>query len=96
MYTVEIFHHRKSFYKDDVDAETVLIESKNFKTRKSAKEYVENKLRGKSAKNIYKELHKGDEPSYYCYSTGYTWFNECTGDDEEEYYNYFIKKTVVH
>ena len=96
MYTVEIKHHRKTYYRGDVDSETVLIESKNFKTRKTAKEYVENRLSGKPQKNIRKHLHKGDTPSYYIYFTGGSWFNECTGDDEDEYYEYIIKKATIH
>lgn len=94
MYTVEIRHHCKTYTNGDVDAEFKLIESKNFKTRAAGKEYIENKLKYKS--NVTKRWHKGDEPSYCYWHTGESWHNECTGEMEDEYYQYKLIKTKIH
>lgn len=94
MYTVEIRHHCKTYTRGDVDADFQLIESKNFKTRTAGKEYIENKLKYKS--NVRKTWHKGDEPSYCYWFTGESWHNECTGEMEDEYYQYKLMKTKVN
>lgn len=95
MYEVTIYHHRKTYTRGDVDAEFVMTAKETFKTRTAAKAYIENKLKGKPAKDVYRDYHKGDEASRCYYYTGYTWFNECTGDDEKEYYQYTLKKAKV-
>ena len=94
MYTVEIRHHCKTYTRGDVDSEFKLIESKNFKTRTAGKEYIETKLKYKS--NVTKRWHKGDEPSYCYWHTGESWHNECTGEMEDEYYQYKLMKTKIH
>lgn len=93
MYEVTVCHHRKTYTRGDVDAEFVMTAKETFKTRTAAKTYIENRLKGKPAKSVYRDYHKGDEPSRCYYYTGETWFNECTGDDEKEYYVYTLKKT---
>ena len=47
MYTVKEWHCRPTYRKGDLEAEEVVINSTPFKTRKAAKEFIENKLRGK-------------------------------------------------
>ena len=47
MYTVKEWHCRPTYRRGDLEAEEVVINVTTFKTRKAAKEFIENKLRGK-------------------------------------------------
>ena len=90
MYKVEVYHYREAWFKGDLEDEEVLLRSELFKTRKSAKDYIESKVKGKI--NVVKRYHKGDEPSYVHYFTGYKWQHENTGETCHEYYTYKLEK----
>jgi hypothetical protein len=90
MYKVEVYHYRETFVRGDLEDETVLIKSELFKTRKSAKEYIEDQVRGKSG--VTKSYHKGNETSYVWYHTGHKWINENTGETCHECYTYTLDK----
>lgn len=90
MYTVKECHCRPTYRKGDLEAEEVVINATTFKTRKEAKNYIENKLRGK--KDIWRDYHKGNEKSYCGYSTGKTWVHENTGETYTERFSYTLEK----
>jgi len=90
MYKVECYHYREAWVKGDLEDESVLVFSELFKTRKAAKEYIENKVRGKS--NVSRSYHRGAETSYVWYHTGHKWIHENTGETCEECYTYTIDK----
>ena len=91
MYTVTVHHHDKDWRNGDLEDKFELIDSRNFKTRKAAKDWIEGQLcrmRG----TIRMDWHKGDHPSYgYCF-TGVTWQHENSGEQMEEYYQYTLRK----
>lgn len=88
-YLVELWHHRPTYRRGDLEDETVIIENKTFKTRKEGKEFIEKRIRGKEAKCVWR---KGDKPSYCYYFTGKTWIHENTGEECLEEFTYFLKK----
>lgn len=92
MYTVTVHHHDKDWRRGDLEDKFELIESKNFKTKKEAKEYIESKLSGKPPISVTRYLHTGDKPSHYYYFTGVTWQHENSGEQMQEYYQYTLKK----
>ena len=93
MYTVTLHHHTKAWRRGDLEDDFILEESKNFKTRTAAKDYILSKVRGKK---VQENWHKGDLPSYVLYFIGNTWQHENSGEQMEEYYQYTLKKAVVH
>ena len=94
MYKVETYHHKKEWRNGDLEDGFELIESKLFKTRTSAKDYIESKLRYKNP--VTRNYHKGDQTSYCVWFTGNTWIHENTGEKMEEYYQYTLKKAKVN
>ena len=93
MYKVEVYHYREAIVKGDLEDESVLIQSELFKTRKSAKEWIENKVRGKSG--VTKSYHKGDQASYVWHHTGHIWRHENSGEICHECYTYKLEKAKV-
>lgn len=73
-----------------MEAEEVVISIATFKTRKAAKEFIENELRGK--RDTWRRYHKGNEKSWCGYYTGKTWVHENTGETCRESHTYFIGK----
>lgn len=94
MYTVTVHHHTKAYRRGDLEDNLELIDSRNFKTRKAAKDFIERNISGK--KNVWRRYHKGDEMSSCGYFTDVTWVNENTGEDMQEYYQYLLKKAKVY
>lgn len=90
MYTVKEWHCRPTYRKGDLEAEEVVINATTFKTRKEAKNYIENKLKGK--KDIFRNYHKGNERSYCGYYTDKTWIHENTGDTYKEHFTFELLK----
>lgn len=91
MYTVTVHHHDKDWRRGDLEDKFELIDSKNFKTRKAAKDWIESQLARKSGTKRT-DWHKGDHPSYaYCW-TGVTWQHENSGEQMEEYYQWTLIK----
>lgn len=93
MFIVETRHHKKEWRKGDLEDALELEETKHFKTRKAAKEYVESKLRYRN--NVQRYYHSGDTPSNCYYFTGMTWTHENTGEKMEEYYQYTMQKVKL-
>ncbi len=94
MYQVTVHHHDKDIVRGDLEDKFELIASELFKTRKSAKDWIEGQLARKSGTK-FREYHKGDEPSRcYCY-TGVKWQHENSGEMMEEYYVYTLKKAKL-
>lgn len=84
-YKVEIWHHMPVYRRGDLESDTE-YSYHTLKTRKEAKELIENRLR--RLKNVKRDYHKGLTPSN-CYGwTGKTWTNENTGEQEEEVYRF--------
>ena len=94
MYQVTIHHHDKDWRNGDLEDKFELIDKRFFKTRTSAKEYIEQQLQGKGT--IRMEWHKGDEPSYAYRWTGVTWQHENSGEQMEEYYQYTLRKSKLN
>lgn len=90
MYTVKEWHCRPTYRKGDLEAENVVINVTTYKTRTEAKNYIENKLRGK--KDSWREYHKGNKTSYCGYSTDKTWVHENTGETCTERFSYILEK----
>lgn len=92
MYTVKEWHCRPTYRKGDLEAENVVINVTTFRTKRAAKEFIENKLRGK--KEAWREYHKGNETSYCGYYTGKTWVHENTGDTYKESFTFELSKGI--
>ena len=90
MYEVKVYHYRECYRRGDLEDETVLVKNEIFKTRKSAKEYIEREVRGKS--NVERYYHRGNEPSYVHRFTGHTWIHENSGEKCEEYFTWELTK----
>lgn len=93
MYKVVEKHFRPTYRRGDLEAEVAIIDTKVFRTRKAAKEYIEGRLRGR--KDAWRHYHKGDTSSWAGYSTGKTWVHENTGETCEETFNYELSKVEV-
>ena len=94
MYQVTVHHHDKDWRNGDLEDKFELIRQENFKTRKAAKEFIEDQLAHQRG-DIQMAWHKGDVPSYcYCF-TGVTWQHENSGEEMEEYYQYTLKKVKL-
>ena len=90
MYTVKEWHCRPTYRKGDLEAEEVVINSTPFKTRKAAKEFIENKLRGK--KDTWRRYHKGNEKSFCRYYTDKTWIHATHGETYRESFPFELAK----
>ena len=94
MYVVTVHHHTKDWRNGDLEDKLELIDSKNFKTRKAAKEFIESNLRGKI--KVFRNYRKGTETSWCGYYTGVKWQHENSGEMMEEYYQYTLKKAKLN
>ena len=90
MYKVVEKHFRPTYRRGDLEAETVIIDTKVFRTRKAAKEFIENKLRGK--KDTWRRYHKGNENSFCGYYTDKTWIHENNGETYRESFTFELAK----
>lgn len=90
-YLVEVKHYRPAYRRGDLEDELIIETTRTFKTRKEAKDYIENNF-PRDSKGGYKDYHKGIQPSYCKYFTGRTWIHENTGEKCEEYYMFVLKK----
>jgi hypothetical protein len=95
MYQVTVHHHDKDIVRGDLEDKFELLHSTNFATRRAAKAYIEDKLKNKPSKQVRRDYHKGNEPSYCYYFTGVTWQHENSGEQMEEYYLYTLKKVKL-
>ncbi len=95
MYQVLVHHHDKDIVRGDLEDKFELMYCLNFTTRKAGKAYIEDKLKNKPDKQVYRDYHKGDEASYCYYYTGVTWQHENSGEMMEEYYQYTLKKAKL-
>lgn len=91
MFKVEVFHNRPCYRRGDLEEETVVVDCKLFKTRTSAKDYIEKQLTGKQ--NVSRSYHRGNTPSTCSYYTNKTWTNENTGEPCNEYFVYKLIKS---
>lgn len=90
MYLVTIYHNHPEVIKGDTGQKLEMINQKTFKTRIEAKAFIEDNLYNKD--KVRRDYHKGNLTSRCIYFTGKTWFNECTGDTNDEYYQYEMCK----
>lgn len=92
MYIVYEYHTKPGYINGDLGGETVMKNATVFKTRKTAKEYIESRL--SKYQNVKKNYHKGDEVSR-CYGfTGKTWQNENSGETCSECFSFELSKVV--
>lgn len=91
VYKVEVRHRTKCWRKGDLEDELKLVDTHLFKTKKAAKEYIEDQLKGKT--KVFRDYYKGDERSRCCYFTGQEWVNENSGETIYEYYQFDMFKT---
>ena len=94
MYQVKVYHHDKDWVKGDLEDKMELIAKELFKARRSAKNYIENDLKGK--KNVLRDYHIGDKKSYCYYFTGVKWQHENSGEIMQEYYMYVLEKAKIN
>lgn len=94
MYQVEVYHHDKDIVRGDLEDKFELIAKESFKTRQSAKNYIESRMARYSGTK-FKEYHKGDKPSYCYVYTGVKWQHENSGEPMEEYYMYKLEKAKL-
>lgn len=90
MYKVIKLHHKPFYRNGDLEDTTEIVDTKVFKTRKGAKDFIEKELCGKS--NPYRSYHKGNEISICQYHTGKTWVHENTGETCHEFFIYKMFK----
>ena len=95
MYKVVTKKNESYTYKGDLTSRVVVIDTLVFSTRKSAISYIEKKLNTRGFKDISREYHKGDKESICIAHTGNSWFNEGTGEVEQEVYNFILTKEKV-
>ena len=95
MYQVTIHHHDKAWRNGDLEDDLILIAQECFKTRTDAKMFIERDVATKRCNVIHRQYHKGDEPSKVFAYTGMTWEHENTGEMQEEYYRYVLKKVKL-
>jgi hypothetical protein len=95
MWQVTIHHHDKAWLKGDLCDDLFLIAQECFKTRTAGKKFIEDDLPKRHCKVIHRQYHKGDEPSSVWAYTGMTWEHENTGELQEEYYRYVLKKVKL-
>jgi hypothetical protein len=99
MYQVKVYHYREAIVKGDLEDEHVLEKSELFKTRKSAKDFIESEVRSESRYAdkpvIRREYHKGNERSYVYLWTGDEWQHENSGEMCQEYYTYVLEKAKL-
>ena len=96
MYQVKVYHYKRAIVKGDLEDEQVLEKSELFKTRKSAKDFIESEVKKEwrycDKPVVRREYHKGDEPSYVYLWTGDKWQHENSGEMCEEYYTWKLTK----
>lgn len=91
MYQVLVYHHDKAWRNGDLEDKLELIDSKNFKLKRDARNWMVKEVQRISGNGRF-DWHTGNIPSYgYCF-TGNTWIHENTGEKMEEYYQYILKK----
>jgi hypothetical protein len=97
MYQVTVHHNDKAIVRGDLKDKFELIAQENFKTREAAKTYIESicGLNRRPLKQVTRDYHKGDKPSYCYWFTGVTWQHENSGEMMEEYYQYTLKKVKL-
>jgi len=95
MYQVTIRHHDKDWVHGDLEDKFELIAKEYFKTRTSAKEFMERDVSRRRCSVVHRDYHKGDKPSYIWAYTGMTWQHENSGADMEEYYCYKLEKVKL-
>lgn len=92
MYEVKVMHHCKAWRKGDLEDDFVLVDKQVFKTRTAGVDYIKSKLRG--LKNVRESWHR--DMTSYCYGfTGVSWVHENTGEEQDEYYQFSLKKAEV-
>ena len=95
MFTVTVHHHDKDWRRGDLEDKFELIDSKNFKTRTAAKDWIERQL-SRLSDTKRTDWHKGDTPSYAFCWTSVTWQHENSGEEMEEYYQYTLRKGKIN
>ena len=92
MYEVKVYHFKPCTRQGDLEEEFVLESSAVFKTRKLAKDSIEAILSHKDKKQVRREYHRGNSRCFYF--TGYSWQNENSGENRDEYYEYQLNKLI--
>ena len=88
-YLVELWHHRPTYRRGDLEEKLSSLKTKPLKLEKKEKNLLKKRIKGKKAKCVW---HKGDTPSYCYYFTGKTWIHENTGEECQEEFTYYLKK----
>ena len=89
-YKLSITHVRPYYRNGDRETEFAKIDTKIFKTIKTAKAFVE--LDAKVRKCTTVNYYKSGTIHYWCGFTNVSWFNEGTGNTENEQYQYKLIK----
>lgn len=90
-YAVEVIHLRKCLIHGVVGTELTRIETKFFNTKKAAKEFIASDI--KDRKCVKSEAHRYSDGSSF--TVGWTdkiWFDEGTGDNMQEQFQYKLTK----
>ena len=94
MYQVTVHHHDKDIVRGDLEDKFELIDSKLFKTKKAAKDWIESKMAVRPGVK-FKDWGTADKPGYSRLYTGVTWQHENSGEEMEEYYQYKLEKVKL-
>lgn len=89
-FVVQIKHYQPVCINGYLEDELIIEHTRVYKTRREAKQYIENMLFNKNV--AYRDYHKGDMPSTCLYFTDKTWINEKTGIECHEYYQFVLTK----
>ena len=89
-YKVTKFHHRKAWFRGDLEAETIVVSVESFPTKKTVVQYLEREANSAKREGYNVTLSsniRGNMPSLSVF-TGKTWIHENTGETEHEGYIY--------
>lgn len=89
-FVVQMKHYKPVYRNGNLEDELIIEHTRVSKTRRDAKQYIENMLINKNV--AYRDYHRGNTPSTCLYFTGKTWVNEKLGVECHEYYQFVLTK----
>lgn len=89
-FVVQMKHYKPVYRNGHLEDELIIEHTRVYKTRRDAKQYIENMLINKNV--AYRDYHRGNTPSTCLYFTDKTWVNEELGVECHEYYQFVLTK----
>ena len=89
-YTLKIKHVRPYFRNGDRETEFASLGEKVFKSRKAATEWIASNMKSRNCVNT--SYTKFSSHEWWVGVTNKTWFNEGTGETDQEQFQYSLYK----